>query len=163
MKLVECIPNFSEGRDASKIKEITDSIESVDGITLLDVDPGSDTNRTVVTFIGNPEAVEKAAFLAIKTASRVIDMTQHNGTHSRIGATDVCPFVPINDFSDKDCIQLSKNVAFACKNDDLLITMCQKRKCVFPGGFRPHTGPGRAHMGPYGPEKSKQIDKKSLY
>ena len=111
MKLVECIPNFSEGRDASKIKEITDSIESVDEITLLDVDPGSDTNRTVVTFIGNPEAVEKAAFLAIKTASKVIDMTQHEGTHSRIGATDVCPFVPIKDFSDKDCIQLSKNVA----------------------------------------------------
>ena len=117
MKLVECIPNFSEGRDASKIKEITDSIESVDGITLLDVDPGSDTNRTVVTFIGNPEAVEKAAFLAIKTASRVIDMTQHNGTHSRIGATDVCPFVPINDFSDKDCIQLSKNVAKRVGNE----------------------------------------------
>ncbi len=111
MKLVECIPNFSEGRDVSKIKEITDSIESVDGITLLDVDPGSDTNRTVVTFIGNPEAVEKAAFLAIKTASKVIDMTQHEGAHSRIGATDVCPFVPIKDFSDKDCIQLSKNVA----------------------------------------------------
>jgi len=117
MKLVECIPNFSEGRDASKIKEITDSIESVDGITLLDVDPGSDTNRTVVTFIGNPEAVEKAAFLAIKTASRVIDMTQHEGTHSRIGATDVCPFVPIKDFSDKDCIQLSKNVAKRVGNE----------------------------------------------
>ena len=117
MKLVECIPNFSEGRDVSKIKEITDSIESVDGITLLDVDPGSDTNRTVVTFIGNPEAVEKAAFLSIKTASRVIDMTQHNGTHSRIGATDVCPFVPINDFSDKDCIQLSKNVAKRVGNE----------------------------------------------
>ena len=117
MKLVECIPNFSEGRDASKIKEITDSIESVDGITLLDVDPGSDTNRTVVTFIGNPGAVEKAAFLAIKTASRVIDLTQHNGTHSRIGATDVCPFVPINDFSDKDCIQLSKNVAKRVGNE----------------------------------------------
>ena len=117
MKLVECIPNFSEGRDASKIKEITDSIESVDGITLLDVDPGSDTNRTVVTFIGNPEAVEKAAFLAIKTASRVIDMTQHEGAHSRIGATDVCPFVPINDFSDKDCIQLSKNVAKRVGNE----------------------------------------------
>ena len=117
MKLVECIPNFSEGRDASKIKEITDSIESVDGITLLDVDPGSDTNRTVVTFIGNPEAVEKAAFLAIKTASRVIDMTQHEGAHSRIGATDVCTFVPINDFSDKDCIQLSKNVAKRVGNE----------------------------------------------
>ena len=117
MSLVECIPNFSEGRDLAKIKEITDSIESVDGITLLDVDPGSDTNRTVVTFIGDPKAVEKAAFLAIKTASRVIDMTQHNGTHSRIGATDVCPFVPINDFSDKDCIQLSKNVAKRVGNE----------------------------------------------
>ena len=111
MSLVECIPNFSEGRDLAKIKEITNSIESVDGITLLDVDPGSDTNRTVVTFIGNPKAVEKAAFLAIKTASEVIDMTQHEGAHSRIGATDVCPFVPIKDFSDKDCIKLSMNVA----------------------------------------------------
>ena len=112
MKLVECIPNFSEGRDASKIKEITDSIKSVDGITLLDVDPGSDTNRTVVTFIGNSKAIEEAAFLAIKTAAKVIDMTKQSGAHSRIGATDVCPFVPIKDFSDKDCIELLKQLNF---------------------------------------------------
>tara|TARA_Y100000817_G_scaffold263899_1_gene219031 strand:- start:3 stop:1700 length:1698 start_codon:yes stop_codon:yes gene_type:complete len=111
MKLIECVPNFSEGRDLSKIKAITNSIESIDEITLLDVDPGPDTNRTVVTFIGPPEAVEQAIFLGIKTASEVIDMSKHKGTHPRIGATDVCPLIPISNVSDKECIDLSKKIA----------------------------------------------------
>ena len=111
MKLIECVPNFSEGRDLSKIKAITNSIESIDEITLLDVDPGPDTNRTVVTFIGPPEAVELAIFLGIKTASEVIDMSKHKGTHPRIGATDVCPLIPINNVSDKESIDLSKKIA----------------------------------------------------
>ncbi|MDP6611813.1 MAG: glutamate formimidoyltransferase [Candidatus Marinimicrobia bacterium] len=110
MKLVECVPNFSEGRDAAKIKTITDAIAAVDGITLLDVDPGADTNRTVVTFVGEPKAVSEAAFLGIKTAAEVIDMSQQTGTHPRMGATDVCPFIPVSDVTDDECIELSKQV-----------------------------------------------------
>ena len=110
MKLVECVPNFSEGRDAAKIKTITDAIAAVDEITLLDVDPGADTNRTVVTFVGEPKAVSEAAFLGIKTAAEVIDMSQQTGTHPRMGATDVCPFIPVSDVTDDECIELSKQV-----------------------------------------------------
>ena len=110
-KLVECVPNFSEGRNTGVIKQITDAVESVDGIRLLDVDPGPDMNRTVVTFVGSPEAVREAAFLAIKTASELIDMSQHTGSHPRMGATDVCPFVPVSGISIDECIKLSKEVA----------------------------------------------------
>ena len=93
--ILECVPNFSEGRDMNIIKQITDEIESVDGVKLLDVDPGKATNRTVVTFVGEPEPVIEAAYLAIKKASEVIDMSQQTGEHPRMGATDVCPFIPI--------------------------------------------------------------------
>ena len=110
MKLIECVPNFSEGKDLAKVKAITDAIESVDGITLLDVDPGADTNRTVVTFVGNPDAVGEAAYLGIKTAAEVIDMSKHEGAHPRMGATDVCPFIPISNVSDEECIDLSKKI-----------------------------------------------------
>jgi len=110
MKLIECVPNFSEGKDLAKVKAITDAIESVDGITLLDIDPGADTNRTVVTFVGNPDAVGEAAYLGIKTAAEVIDMSKHEGAHPRMGATDVCPFIPISNVSDEDCIDLSKKI-----------------------------------------------------
>lgn len=110
MKLVECVPNFSEGRDAAKIKSITDAIGAVDGITILDVDPGADTNRTVVTFVGEPKAVSEAAFQGIKTASEVIDMSSQTGTHPRMGATDVCPFIPVSNVSDDECVTLSKQV-----------------------------------------------------
>ena len=110
MKLIECVPNFSEGKDLAKIKAITDAIESVDGITLLDVDSGADTNRTVVTFVGNPDAVKEAAYLGIKTAAEVIDMSKHEGAHPRMGATDVCPFIPISNVSDEECIDLSKEI-----------------------------------------------------
>jgi glutamate formiminotransferase / formiminotetrahydrofolate cyclodeaminase len=109
-KIVECVPNFSEGADLSKIKEITNVIESVNGITLLDVDPGADTNRTVVTFIGSPENVEKAAFLAIKKASEILDMSAHKGAHPRMGATDVCPFIPVEGVSMEDCAQIARKV-----------------------------------------------------
>jgi glutamate formiminotransferase/formiminotetrahydrofolate cyclodeaminase len=94
-QLIECVPNFSEGRDMSIIKQITDAIESVEGVKLLDVDPGKATNRTVVTFVGEPDPVVEAAFLAIKTASELIDMSKHQGEHPRMGATDVCPLIPI--------------------------------------------------------------------
>ena len=110
MKLIECVPNFSEGKDLAKVKAITDAIESVDGITLLDIDPGADTNRTVVTFVGNPDAVGEAAYLGIKTAAEVIDMSKHEVAHPRMGATDVCPFIPISNVSDEECIDLSKKI-----------------------------------------------------
>ena len=94
-RLIECVPNFSEGRDLRVIQQITDSIEAVDGVRLLNVDPGKATNRTVVTFVGEPEAVVEAAFQAIRTAGELIDMSRHEGEHPRMGATDVCPLVPI--------------------------------------------------------------------
>ena len=90
-RILECVPNFSEGRDMSIIKQITDAIASVEGIRILGVDPGKDTNRTVVTFAGDPDAVSEAAFLGVSKASAVIDMSKHNGEHPRMGATDVCP------------------------------------------------------------------------
>jgi len=110
-KLIECVPNFSEGQRPEIIKLITDEIEKVEGARLLDVDPGYDMNRTVVTFVGSPEAVKVAAFNAIKRASELIDMSKHKGSHPRMGATDVCPFVPVSGISTEECIELSKEVA----------------------------------------------------
>ena len=95
-KLIECVPNFSEGRDLTIIKQITDEIERVDGVKLLDVDPGATTNRTVVTFVGTPDEVIEAAFRAVKKAQQLIDMRKHKGDHPRFGATDVCPLVPVS-------------------------------------------------------------------
>ncbi len=110
-KLIECVPNFSEGRNMDIIKQITAEIEKVEGVKLLDVDPGADMNRTVVTFIGNPEGVKEAAFNAIKKASELIDMSKHHGSHPRMGATDVCPFVPVSGVTTEECIEISKEVA----------------------------------------------------
>lgn len=110
MKLVECVPNFSEGRDMEKIKAILKEIESIPQVKLLDSDPGESTNRTVVTFIGSPEGVKEAAFRAIKKAAEVIDMSKHKGAHSRIGATDVCPFVPVTGVTMEDCVQIANEV-----------------------------------------------------
>jgi glutamate formiminotransferase len=107
MKLVECVPNFSEGRDLEKIRAITREIEAVPGVKLLDVDPGASTNRTVVTFIGEPEPVQEAAFRAIAKAAEVIDMRSHKGAHSRMGATDVCPFVPVSGVTMEDCVRMA--------------------------------------------------------
>ena len=95
-QIVECVPNFSEGRNLNVIKQITDTIEAVEGIKLLDVDPGEATNRTVVTFVGEPEAVVEAAFNAVAKAGELIDMRKHHGAHPRIGATDVLPIVPVS-------------------------------------------------------------------
>jgi glutamate formiminotransferase / formiminotetrahydrofolate cyclodeaminase len=114
-KLIECVPNFSEGRDANIIRQITAAIESVEGVSLLDVDPGASTNRTVVTFVGGPEAAVEAAFRGIQKAAELIDMRKHKGAHPRMGATDVCPFVPVSDVSWEEAIacakQLGKRVA----------------------------------------------------
>ena len=109
-QLIECVPNFSEGRDASLIKQITDQIESVKDIQLLDVDPGADTNRVVVTFLGGPEAVKEAAFRAAKRASELIDMSKHRGSHARMGALDVCPFIPVAGVTMEDCVIIATEV-----------------------------------------------------
>ena len=104
-QLIECVPNFSEGRDLAVLKIITDEIEKVDGVKLLDVDAGYATNRTVVTFVGEPEPVIEAAFRAIKKAAEVIDMSKHSGEHPRMGATDVCPLIPIANISMAECAE----------------------------------------------------------
>jgi glutamate formiminotransferase/formiminotetrahydrofolate cyclodeaminase len=109
-KLIECVPNFSEGVDLSIIKQITDQIESVDGIKLLDVDPGRATNRTVVTFVGNPQAVVEAAFLGIKKASELIDMSKHKGEHPRMGATDVCPLIPLANITAEETVKYANQL-----------------------------------------------------
>jgi glutamate formiminotransferase/formiminotetrahydrofolate cyclodeaminase len=109
-QIVECVPNFSEGRDQAKIKQITDAVQSVTGVELLDVDSGTDTNRTVVTFVGPPQAVAEAAFAAIAKAAEVIDMRTHQGAHPRFGATDVCPFVPVEGVTMEDCAELARQV-----------------------------------------------------
>jgi glutamate formiminotransferase / formiminotetrahydrofolate cyclodeaminase len=110
MKLVECVPNFSEGRNKDKIQAIIREIETTPGIKLLDVDPGESTNRTVVTFIGSPDAALEAAFKAIKKAAEVLDMRQHRGAHSRIGATDVFPFVPVSGITMAECVELARGL-----------------------------------------------------
>ena len=107
-KIVECVPNFSEGRDLAVIEQISSAIKQIEGVKLLDVDPGADTNRTVVTFVGDPEAAVEAAFQAIKRAAEVIDMRKHSGAHARMGATDVCPFIPVSNMTMDECAELSR-------------------------------------------------------
>jgi glutamate formiminotransferase/formiminotetrahydrofolate cyclodeaminase len=117
MKLIECVPNFSEGADRGIIDAITAEIVAVDGAELLDVDPGVATNRTVVTLVGPPEAVEEAAFRAIAKAAELIDMTRHTGEHPRMGATDVCPFVPVEGATMEDCVEIARRLAERVGNE----------------------------------------------
>lgn len=109
-QLIECVPNFSEGRDMGIIGQIADEIRSVSGIKLLNIDPGKATNRTVITFVGPPEAVVEAAFLAIKKASELIDMSKQTGEHPRIGATDVCPLIPVSGISMEETVEYAKKL-----------------------------------------------------
>jgi len=109
-QLVECVPNISEGRDQSVIETVTSVIEEVEGVKLLDVDPGAETNRTVITFIGAPDGVAEAAFRVIKRASELIDMSHHTGAHPRHGSTDVCPFVPVSGVTMADCVEIARQV-----------------------------------------------------
>jgi glutamate formiminotransferase/formiminotetrahydrofolate cyclodeaminase len=109
-KLIECVPNFSEGRDEKIIRQITDAIKSVEGATLLDVDPGATTNRTVVTLVGSPEAAVEAAFRGIKKAAELIDMRKHKGAHPRMGATDVCPFIPVSNVTWDEAIECANKL-----------------------------------------------------
>src|SRR5665647_389587 len=110
-KIIECVPNFSEGREMEVIRLITEVIENVPGIKLLNVDPGYATNRTVITFAGEPEAVVEAAFLSIKKASELIDMRHHKGEHPRFGATDVCPLVPVSDVTMEETVVYARALA----------------------------------------------------
>ncbi len=110
-QLIECVPNFSEGRDLNVIKQITNEIENVEGVRLLNVDPGKATNRTVVTFVGTPEAVIEAAFVAIKKAGELIDMSKHKGEHPRMGATDVCPLIPIANITMEETAKWAQKLA----------------------------------------------------
>ena len=167
MKIIECVPNFSEGRNLTLIKEITDIMETVSGITLLDVEPGHDTNRTVVTIVGDPDSVIQSVFLGIKKASELIDMRKHRGEHSRMGATDVCPLVPIAETSMNDCVLYSKQLAnkvgkelkipvylyeFSATSKDR-INLAQVRSGEFEGmsekmksnEWKPDYGPGNPH------------------
>ncbi|MBI5373702.1 MAG: glutamate formimidoyltransferase [Sphingobacteriales bacterium] len=109
--IIECVPNFSEGNDVALIKQITDQVEAVEGVRLLNVDPGKATNRTVVTFVGQPEAVIEAAFRAIKKAGELIDMSKHKGEHPRMGATDVCPLIPISGISMEETAHYAQRLA----------------------------------------------------
>jgi glutamate formiminotransferase/formiminotetrahydrofolate cyclodeaminase len=109
-QIIECVPNFSEGNDLSIIKQITNEIETVEGVRLLNVDPGKATNRTVVTFVGKPDAVIEAAFLAIKKAGELIDMTKHRGEHPRMGATDVCPLIPVSGISMEETADYARKL-----------------------------------------------------
>ena len=110
-RIIECVPNFSEGRDLSVIKKITDTVELIKGVKLLDVDPGHATNRTVVTFVGEPELVIEAAFQAIKKAAELIDMSKHSGEHPRFGATDVCPLVPVSGITMEETVEYAHRLA----------------------------------------------------
>ena len=103
-KIVECVPNISEGRDEKIINACADAVRKVAGVTLLDVDPGKSTNRTVFTFVGDPDTVVEAAFQFAKTAFELIDMSKHHGEHPRMGAVDVCPFVPVANVTTEDCV-----------------------------------------------------------
>ena len=116
-RIVECVPNFSEGNNPQIIKSITDSIAAIEGVTLLNVDPGKATNRTVVTFVGEVEAVIEAAFQGIKTAAQLIDMSQHQGEHPRMGATDVCPLIPISGISMEETAEYAQKLAERVGNE----------------------------------------------
>ncbi len=110
-QLIECVPNFSEGNDMSVIKQITDEIEAVEGVKLIDVDPGKATNRTVVTMVGTPDEVCEAAFRAAKKAAELIDMSKHKGAHPRFGATDVCPLIPVANISMEETVAYAQKLA----------------------------------------------------
>src|SRR6185436_11863673 len=110
MKLVECVPNISEGRRPEIYEAVAAAAASVNGVTLLNVDPGADTNRTVITFVGTPEAVLEAAFRLVQKGVELIDMTTHRGAHPRIGAVDVVPFIPVANVTMEECVELARRL-----------------------------------------------------
>jgi glutamate formiminotransferase/formiminotetrahydrofolate cyclodeaminase len=126
-QILECVPNFSEGRNADVMKLITDQIQSVEGVKLLNVDPGKATNRTVVTFVGDPESIVEAAFQAVKVASQVIDMSKHKGEHPRFGATDVCPLVPVAGISMEEVVVYARKLAERIGNELQIPVYCYEK------------------------------------
>lgn len=131
-RIIECVPNFSEGRNPEIIKSITDAIESVEGIRLLDVDPGEATNRTVVTFVGTPELVVEAAFRGVKRASELIDMSKHHGAHPRMGATDVCPLIPVSGVTLQECAEMARTLAARISEELAIPTYCYEAAALHP-------------------------------
>lgn len=131
-QIVECVPNFSEGRDLNAIRQITDVIEQTGGVKLLDVDAGEATNRTVVTFVGSPDAVVEAAFKAVKKASEVIDMRNHHGAHPRIGATDVLPIVPVSGITLQECAELARGLAKRIADEINIPCYCYEAAALRP-------------------------------
>ncbi|MBN1339997.1 MAG: glutamate formimidoyltransferase [Bacteroidales bacterium] len=123
-QLIECVPNISEGRDESIIRQVTDVVETVEGVRLIDVDPGKATNRTVITMVGTPEAVCEAAFRLVKKASELIDMGRHHGEHPRFGATDVCPLVPVANISMEEVVEYARKLAERIGNELLIPVYC---------------------------------------
>ena len=130
--LIECVPNFSEGRDAGVIRQITDAVQSVSGVKLLHVDPGQAANRTVVTFVGEPDAVTEAAFRAAATAAKVIDMRHHHGTHPRIGATDVLPLIPLSGITLAECAILARQLARRMATEANIPCYCYEAAALRP-------------------------------
>lgn len=131
-RIIECVPNFSEGRDSAVIDRITSAIEAVEGVKLLDVDPGEATNRTVVTFVGEPEAVVEAAFRGVKQAAELIDMRRHKGAHPRMGATDVLPLIPISGITLEECAALSRKLAERIADELYIPTYCYEAAAFTP-------------------------------
>ena len=131
-QIVECVPNFSEGRNLDVIKQITNEIEAVKGTKLLDVDPGEATNRTVVTFVGEPDVVVEAAFRAVKKAGQLIDMRQHHGAHPRMGATDVCPLIPVAGITLEECAALARKLAERIANEAGIPCYCYEAAAFTP-------------------------------
>ncbi|MBR5638133.1 MAG: glutamate formimidoyltransferase [Muribaculaceae bacterium] len=131
-RLIECVPNFSEGRNMDVINQITDVIRQAKGVKLLDVDPGEATNRTVVTFVGSPEAVVETAFHAVKRAGELIDMRQHHGAHPRMGATDVCPLIPIAGITLEECAELARKLAERIANEAGIPCYCYEAAAFTP-------------------------------
>ena len=131
-RIIECVPNFSEGRNAETIKQITDVIDAAKGVKLLDVDPGEATNRTVVTFVGEPEAVCNAAVAAIKRATELIDMRQHKGAHPRMGACDVCPLIPVSGITLEECAELARALAKRIAEEVNVPTYCYEAAAFKP-------------------------------
>ncbi len=131
-KIIECVPNFSEGRDMAIIDKITSEIASVDGVKLLDVDPGRSTNRTVVTFVGTPDEVIEAAYKAVKKASELIDMSKHKGEHPRMGATDVCPLVPVANITMDEVVEYAHKLALRIGEELNIPVYCYEHAALFP-------------------------------
>ncbi|MDE6629663.1 MAG: glutamate formimidoyltransferase, partial [Muribaculaceae bacterium] len=131
-RIIECVPNFSEGRNREVIDSITGAIEAAGGVKLLDVDPGEATNRTVVTFVGDPESVVEAAFQGVKKAQELIDMRHHSGAHPRIGATDVLPLIPVSGVTLEECAEMARKLAGRIASELEIPTYCYEAAALTP-------------------------------